>query len=106
MKVPSEDDPNSTECQPKTNSGSVPTTLPLLRGETLLENALEREENLLIKLDYPEQTLDFSVLVYSNYRQGIQSLVSRHLDLSNPADCRLAEASEWLHGSFNVYTPL
>jgi hypothetical protein len=41
-------------------------TLPLLRGNTNLESALEQEEDVLLELDYPEQRIDFFVLLYSN----------------------------------------
>ena len=33
--------------------------LPLLRGNTTLESALEQEEDVLLDLDYPEQRIDF-----------------------------------------------
>lgn len=42
------------------------TTLPLLRGSTTLELALEQEEDILLELGFPEQRIDFFVSLYSN----------------------------------------
>ncbi|PKY07201.1 hypothetical protein P168DRAFT_295141 [Aspergillus campestris IBT 28561] len=48
--------------------------LPLLRGTTTFESAVEQEEDMLLGLDYPEQRIDFFV------GGGV---------------------NEWVHGSFN-----
>ncbi|KAJ5585283.1 uncharacterized protein N7459_005083 [Penicillium hispanicum] len=80
-------------------------TLPLLRGTTTLESALEEEEDILHALDYPEQRIDFFVSLYGN-RESIAELVSSHLGLSSSDTCRLADVKEWVHGSFNVCIPV
>lgn len=79
--------------------------LPLIRGTTTLEAALEEEEDMLLELDYPDQRVDFLVSIYSN-REDVTKLVSGHLGLSSSETCRLGEVKEWLHGSFNVCIPI
>ncbi|KAJ8059607.1 hypothetical protein OCU04_011262 [Sclerotinia nivalis] len=56
-------------------------TLPLLRGTTTLEAALEQEENMLLGLAYPELRLDFFVWL-STHRADIEDTVSYHLGLT------------------------
>jgi hypothetical protein len=80
-------------------------TLPLLRGTTTLEAALEEEENMLLSLAYPEQRLDFFVWL-NTHRQDIEDTVSYHLGLTGLEICRLGEVREWIHGSFNVCIPV
>lgn len=80
-------------------------TLPLLRGNTTLESALEQEEDVLLDLDYPEQRVDFFVLLYSN-RNDIERIASYHLGLDPSDTCRTGDVNEWVHGSFNVCIPL
>lgn len=55
--------------------------LPLLRGPTTLEAALEQEDNMLVNLAYPELGIDFFVWFYT-HRADIESTVSYHLGLS------------------------
>ena len=80
-------------------------TLPLLRGTTTLESALEQEEDVLLDLGYPEQRIDFFVSLYSN-RTRIQDIASYHLGLGPSDTCRTGDVNEWVHGSFNVCIPL
>jgi len=80
-------------------------TLPLLRGTTTLETALEQEENMLLDLAYPKQRLDFFVWLYS-HRREIEDTVSYHLGLTGAEICRLGEVKDWIHGSFNVCIPV
>ncbi|CEJ59477.1 hypothetical protein PMG11_08102 [Penicillium brasilianum] len=80
-------------------------TLPLLRGTTTFQSAVEQEEDMLLDLDYPEQRIDFFVSLYSS-RADIAEIASYHLGLSASDTCQLAEVNEWIHGSFNVCIPL
>ena len=80
-------------------------TLPLLRGNTTLESALEQEEDVLLDLDYPEQRIDFFMLLYSN-REDIERIASYHLGLGPSDTCRTGDVKEWVYGSFNVCIPL
>lgn len=80
-------------------------TLPLIRGNTTLEAALEEEEDMLLELDYPEQRVDFFLSIYTN-REDVTKLASSHLGLGCSETCRLGEVNEWLHGSFNVCIPI
>lgn len=80
-------------------------TLPLIRGTTTLENALEQEENMLLDLAYPELRIDFFVWLRLHCTE-IEETVSYHLGLIGSEKCRLGEVKEWIHGSFNVCIPV
>ena len=80
-------------------------TLPLLRGTTSIQSALEQEDDMLLELDYPEQRIDFFVSLYSK-RAFIVDIVSYHLGLAPSDTCWLGDVNEWIHGSFNVCIPL
>lgn len=80
-------------------------SLPLIRGTTTLDSALEQEEEMLLDLDYPESRIDFFVSLY--YTRGeIEEIASYHLGLDSSDTCRLAEVNEWVQGGFNVCIPL
>lgn len=81
------------------------STLPLLRGNTTLESALEQEEDILLDLRFPEQGIDSFVSLYSN-RDDIENIASYHLGLGSSDTCRVGGVNEWVHGSFNVCIPL
>lgn len=68
-------------------------TLPFLRGNATLESALEQED-VLLDLDYPEQRVDFFVLLYSN-RNDIERIASYHLGLDPSDTCRNLNG-DWL----------
>ncbi|KAJ6151646.1 hypothetical protein N7470_007243 [Penicillium chermesinum] len=79
--------------------------LPLLRGSITLEEALQREEDMLLDVSYPNSGIDFFVSLYS-HRNDIAAVVSGHLGLGRSNQCRLGEVREWIHGSFNVCIPV
>ena len=80
-------------------------TLPLLRGTTTLQSALEQEEDMLLDLNYPDQRIDFFESLYLNCEE-IENIASFHLGLDSSDICKTGEVSKWLHGSFNVCIPL
>ncbi|KDB24066.1 hypothetical protein H109_04011 [Trichophyton interdigitale MR816] len=82
-----------------------PFTLPLLRGKTTLEDALVREEDMLIRLSLVDKRFDFFLWIVQ-HKKEIQELVSFQLGLASPEQCRVGEVKEWLHGSFNVCVPI
>lgn len=57
-------------------------TLPLLRGTTTLQSALEQEENMLLDLNYPDQRIDFFESLYLNGEE-IENIASFHLGLDS-----------------------
>lgn len=79
--------------------------LPLLRGTTTFANALEEEENMLIRLSYPNLRFNFYAWLYKR-RNEFEAIVSHHLNLGDGETCRLAEPKEWRHGSFNLCIPV
>ncbi|KAI2139489.1 hypothetical protein LOZ29_002403 [Ophidiomyces ophidiicola] len=84
----------------------VPThSLPLLNGKTTFVDALEEEENMLVRLSYPKQRFDFFVLIV-HHEKDFQDVIANHLGLTGDETCRLGEVSEWRHGSFNVCVPV
>lgn len=80
-------------------------SLPLLRGSITLEEALQQEEDMLLEVSYPDSRVEFFVFLYG-HRNDIAELVSGHLGLDQPNQCRLGEVREWIHGSFNVCIPV
>jgi hypothetical protein len=46
-----------------TEDGQAQNTLPLLYGAITLDDALEEEENMLIRLSYPDQRFNFFVWI-------------------------------------------
>lgn len=79
-------------------------TLPLLTGSITLSEALAEDEDVIQDLSYPEKRLDFWVHLHS-CRPQIEQAISQHLNIP-PADFRLAEVEEWIHGSFNACLPV
>ncbi|RSL69901.1 hypothetical protein CEP53_002048 [Fusarium sp. AF-6] len=79
-------------------------TLPLLRGDMSLEEALEEDLDIIRELAYPEKRREFS-LHLNNERDQIAEVVSRHLNLRQ-SDFSLGDANEWIHGSFNACIPV
>ncbi|PYH92804.1 hypothetical protein BO71DRAFT_485105 [Aspergillus ellipticus CBS 707.79] len=75
------------------------TTLPLLRGNSIsLEDALDEDENILRRLDYPQQQKVFGAYLTSR-KTDIEALVCFHLRVNS---CQVADESDWLYGSYNV----
>ncbi|KAK2757372.1 hypothetical protein FQN54_004887 [Arachnomyces sp. PD_36] len=80
-------------------------SLPLLRGSVTLESALEDDDNMLQRLAYPEQRIDFFLYLWT-HRSEIETLVSDHLGFSGMGMCRAGEVKDWIAGSFNVCIPV
>ena len=79
--------------------------LPLLQGDIALEDALEEEDNMLIRLVYPhKRDLFFKYLL--EHQNDIRDIVIHHLNLKRDAKCTIADPSDWLQGSFNVCIPV
>lgn len=79
--------------------------LPLLQGSTTLAGALEEEENMLVRLRYPTQRMNFFLWIYQ-HRNDFEAIVSYHLGLGDGETCRFSEPKEWKHGSFNLCVPI
>lgn len=94
---------------PDIESESAPVAkahkLPLLRGRTTLVDALEEEENMLLRLGYPKKRFDFFLWILE-HRKEFEAIVSHHLSLAGNEICRFGEVAEWTHGSFNVCIPV
>jgi hypothetical protein len=93
------------ECEDDGVSTSNVLTLPLLQGSTTLAEALEVEENMLVRLRYPAQRMDFFLWVYQ-HRNDFEAIVSYHLGLDDGETCRFSEPKEWKHSSFNLCVPI
>lgn len=84
---------------------SEPTLLPLLRGRKIsLNDALDRDINMLDQLKWPAEMLDFCYYLYSNLSE-IGDVVSRHLGIPH-SDFHIADFNEWRHGTFNTCLPI
>ncbi|KAJ9355820.1 hypothetical protein DTO282F9_5149 [Paecilomyces variotii] len=78
----------------------MPKTRRLLRGEITYSAAKDKEVNILHRLEYYNQEIQFFSLLDKS-RDWIRAVVSYHLNLRSSDHCRVADVSDWLHGSFN-----
>ncbi|KAL2826910.1 hypothetical protein BJY01DRAFT_143080 [Aspergillus pseudoustus] len=83
----------------------MPRTRRLLREEITYSAAMRREANILHRLNYLSQETQFFSLLESK-RNWIQGIVAHHLNLQSTNVCLVADAQEWIHGSFNVCIPV
>lgn len=79
-------------------------SLPLLHGSVTLKAALEDDDDMLLKVRYPEQRIDFFSYLYKNIGQ-LEAIVSFHLGCA-ASFCKVGGVREWLAGSFNVCIPV
>ena len=79
--------------------------LALLRGSISLENALEEEHNMLLRLTYWRQRDAFYDSLW-NKKAEIEAAVSYHLNLGDVRLCSVAEIGDWIHGSYNMCVPI
>lgn len=84
---------------------STPAKLPLLQGDITLEDALDEEDNMLIRLAYPGKKDSFFEYLLEQ-RNDIKDIVAHHLNLKRDETCDIASPSTWLRGSFNVCIPV
>lgn len=83
----------------------MPKTRRLLRGEITYSAAKDKEVNILHRLEYYNQEIQFFSLLDKS-RDWIRAVVSYHLNLRSSDYCHVADVSDWLHGSFNVCIPV
>ncbi|UPK91992.1 hypothetical protein LCI18_002927 [Fusarium solani-melongenae] len=79
-------------------------TLPLLKGQISLQDALEEDIDIIQELSYLEKRLQFWLHLFTQ-RQYIAELASRHLNV-RLSDIRLGEVEDWIHESFNACIPI
>jgi hypothetical protein len=80
-------------------------TRRLLREEISYSQANKNETNILYKLIYWPQRVQFYNYVHK--RRGlIEALIAYHLGLNSPTMCYAVDADNWMHGSFNLYIPV
>jgi hypothetical protein len=78
-------------------------TLPLLRGGTIsLQRAMDDDENILHRLNYPQRKEELWAYLL-DHRNEIEAAVSFHLRVKN---CQVAESVDWMCGSYNVCIPV
>lgn len=81
-------------------------SLPLLRGKRIskisLGDALDDDDNILHRLEYPQKQHDFCSYLL-DHKTDIESLVSFHLGINA---CEIADQVDWLFGSYNVCIPV
>lgn len=79
--------------------------LPLIQGETTLSDALDNEDNMLLRLSYRKKRFAFYLDIYG-LRNRFAILCAHDLGLGAGETCVLSEPAEWIHGSFNVCVPV
>jgi hypothetical protein len=97
---------------------STPPSLPLDRGprppppvETpftklhcAIEDAVTDDDNILVRIAYPEEKLVFWTFLHSQ-KSEIERVVAHHLHLDVTA-CQMEYVNTWISGSFNVCIPV
>ena len=98
---------NSCDLTAKMSGDSVSQhVLVTHRGDDItLEEALEEEQNMLVRLTFLNKFAAFREYL-ENYRTQIEAAVSHHLNLGRNDRCSLGHMREWIHGSFNMCLPL
>ncbi|PYH95913.1 hypothetical protein BO71DRAFT_439965, partial [Aspergillus ellipticus CBS 707.79] len=83
----------------------MPTARRLLDKEITYSSAKDNDANTLHQIsDHGQQTHFLRRL--EEKRDHIKDIVTHHLGLSSPSECHVAEAENWLHGSFKVSIPV
>lgn len=77
-------------------------TLPLLRRDITLDEALDDDDNILVRLGYPGQQRDFWDHL-SARKNEVEDIVRFHLGAKS---CQVADKDAWLVGSYNVGIPV
>ena len=76
------------------------------RGDDItLDEALEEEQNMLVRLTFLTKFATFREYL-ENHRSQIEAAVSYHLNLGRNDICSLGHMREWIHGSYNMCLPL
>jgi hypothetical protein len=90
---------------PPASTSMLSKSLPLLHGNVTLQTALDRDDNMLQKLAYPDLRFEFYLSLFKR-RSDIEAIVSHHLRLRKTETCEAAEFKDWKAGSFNVCIPV
>ncbi|EAW25594.1 uncharacterized protein NFIA_044130 [Aspergillus fischeri NRRL 181] len=78
------------------------TTLPLLKRNISLDEALEHDDNVLHMLDYPQKLREFKTRLIS-HKADIEATVAFHLQANC---CQLADEDHWMMGNYNICIPV
>jgi hypothetical protein len=78
-------------------------TLPLIRQQISLEDALMDDRDIVQELSYPEERINFWYRLYKS-RSQIEEVISQHLNIP-ASEFILGDLKEWVHGSFNACLP-
>ncbi|EXJ82336.1 hypothetical protein A1O3_06149 [Capronia epimyces CBS 606.96] len=65
----------------------------------------QEDDNMLIHMEWGRLQEEFFDYLEAKTRT-IETIVAQHLDLGPHQQCRVADRSQWLHGSFNVCVPV
>lgn len=83
----------------------IPKPRRLLRQEITYSVAQKEEVNILHRLGYYDQQMQFFAQICHN-RSWIKAIVAHHLNLTSPDACDVDDPRDWLHGSFNLCIPV
>lgn len=80
-----------------------PALVALLNKEHKeIEGAVADDDNILVRITYPEKKLAFWRFLLSQ-KSEIERIVSHHLHLTT---CQIGEVNTWISGSFNLCIPV
>ena len=74
--------------------------LPTLDNDITLEQALDEEDNMLLRLTFMNKRIDL-LTYFLDHQYEIQSLMVYHLKGKKVENRGLAPGGEWEHGSHN-----
>lgn len=107
---------SSTRYPPPPPPPSTPPSLPfgpppppppalialLAKEHDAIEDAVDDDDNILVRITYPEQKLAFWTFLHSR-KSEIERIVSHHLHVKT---CQMGEVNTWISGSFNICIPV
>ncbi|KFZ24267.1 hypothetical protein V502_01259 [Pseudogymnoascus sp. VKM F-4520 (FW-2644)] len=97
--------PPSTPLPLPCDRGPPPPPLvetPVTKLHCAIENAVADDDNVLVRITYPEQKLAFWSFLLSR-KSEIERIVSHHLHVKT---CQMGEVNTWISGSFNICIPV
>ena len=75
---------------------------PVTKLHRAIEDAVADDDNVLVRITYPEHKLAFWTFLHSQ-KSEIERIVSHHLHVKT---CQMGEVNTWISGSFNICIPV
>lgn len=79
-----------------------PVETPVTKLHRAIEDAVADDDNVLVRITYPEHKLAFWTFLHSQ-KSEIGRIVSHHLHVKT---CQMGEVNTWISGRFNICIPV